>query len=102
MVCEIGIKKNFSFAIQGALVLLSTILQLNYLFVLIHYLFLMRFNNAGHIMHTTVCKMALTVFLLNILCSLFECGKCWFNKLRNLLAVFVVRVLVEGRLNFIV
>ena len=44
----------------------------------------------------------MTVFLLNILWSLFDLGKCISNKLRNRLATLVVTFLLNGGLNQII
>ena len=43
--------------------------------------------------------LALTVFLLKILWSLLDLGKCLSNKLRNIFAALVVTFLLKGRLN---
>ena len=43
--------------------------------------------------------LALTVFLLKILWSLLDLGKCLSNKLRNVFAALVVTFLLKGRLD---
>ena len=47
-------------------------------------------------------QLVFTVFLLNILYSLFVLGKCLRNNLKNIFPIFVLTLVENGRLNQII